>query len=176
MTPDPKLVQQFIANSFGIGIIRRMAPPGTLTCVINFLKELDLGGAPSHSSEYAAYLDDLTKRFITAMPEGAKHWGMARKCLNLFFRDSLYNFYLREAHGLGKFESVMEIPLDSYVGNALRNKRPALPAWDKVIKLTEADSAQFQAAAADIAAETGTFRVHLDLGYWRGETSPATVP
>ena len=74
-----------------------MAPAGTLGRVIGYLDGLDLADA-SKQSDYVAYLNDQTKRFMTEMPKGGRHWGMARKCLNLFFRDALYNFYLRECH------------------------------------------------------------------------------
>jgi hypothetical protein len=167
VAPDPMLVQQFLANGFSIGVIRRMGPPGTLKCIIRFLKDdIDLADA-ANQIDYLGYLNDLTKRFSEAMPKGAKHWGMARKCLNLFFRDALYNFYLQEAYGLAKLESALEIPLDRHVGVALWNTDRALPRWQSVIGLTETDSAKFQAAALRIAGENDTFRVHLDLGYWR---------
>jgi hypothetical protein len=170
MTPDPKLVQRFIANGFGIGVIRRMAPPGTLSRVIRFLENLDLTDT-AKQSDYPAHLNDQTIRFMKALPATARHWGMARKCLNLFFRDSLYNFYLHKTYSLGRFESVMEIPLDSYVGRALRREDRSLPQWRSVISLTEAESAKFQAAASKIATREGTFRVHLDLKYFRAPES-----
>src|SRR5687767_2834030 len=122
MGPDLALVQRFIANSFGIGVIRGMAPPGTLECIWKFLgKTLDLTQVSSVSPcDFQHELDEQTRQFIDAMPDGGKQWGMARKCLNLFLRDALYNFYLRDAYGLGKLEGVLEIPLDSHVGKALR--------------------------------------------------------
>jgi hypothetical protein len=102
------------------------------------------------------------------MPRYAPYWGTARKSLNLFFRDALYNFYLRKECGLEKFEKYMEIPLDSFVGKELREEDRGLPRWDAVIRLTPEVSAQFQGVASRVAKREGTARVHLDVLYWRG--------
>jgi len=169
MGPDVRLVQRFAANAFSIGVIRRMAPAGTLRCIWGFLGEkLDLSQIGSLTpDDFPLELDEQTKRFMRAMPLGGRRWGMARKCLNLFLRDALYSFYLRGAYNLEKLESVLEIPLDSQVGTALRRHDKSLPQWPGVVNLTPAVSAKFQAAASQIAAEQGTSRVHLDVGYWR---------
>ena len=88
--------------------------------------------------------------------------------MNLFFRDALYNFYLRQAYHLAKFERDLEIPLDSYVGKALRLADRRLRPWQTVKGLTLEDSAKFQEVASHIADRKGTYRVHLDVVYWRG--------
>jgi hypothetical protein len=90
---------------------------------------------------------------------------------SLFFRDALYNFYLRQAYDLAKFEKYLEIPLDSYVGRALRGEVEGehLPRWRTVKGLTREESAKFQAVAAKVAKLQGTERVHLDVVYWRRE-------
>src|SRR5207247_162792 len=94
---------------------------GYLDNIRDFLKKIDLADigkeTPSH---FPQMLDVLTEKLRRHMPRGARYWGTARKCLNLFFRDALYNFYLRKEYGLEKFEKYMEIPLDSYVGKELR--------------------------------------------------------
>jgi hypothetical protein len=95
--------------------------------------------------------------------------GGRAKVLNLFFRDALYNFYLREQFNLAKFEKYMEIPLDSFVGKELRNVAKAeVPRWRSVKGLSEQQSVKYQLVAAKIAHEKGTERVHLDVVYWRG--------
>lgn len=96
--------------------------------VRRFLKQVDFVIVSRKGpSKFDLTLDELTEKLRKKMPKGARHWGAARKCLNLFFRDALYNFYLREAYGLAKFEGVLEIPLDSYVGQALRRQDNSLP-------------------------------------------------
>jgi hypothetical protein len=176
--PDDFLnsVQKFVANGFGVGVVRGMGPAGTLGRVQKFLKEeVDLAGISKQDPRrYTQILDELTERFRRNLPKGAKHWGVARKCLNLFFRDALYNFYLRKEYDLAKFEKYLEIPLDSYVGTALRRECEGvhLPRWRTVKGLTRQDSAKFQAVAAEVAKRHCTQRVHLDVVYWRGEANP----
>lgn len=45
---------------------------------------------------------------------------LARKLLNLFLRDCLYNRYLSDANRPDDAEHLFELPLDSYTGKALR--------------------------------------------------------
>lgn len=165
-----KNIQNFIANSFTISTIRKMASKGALKRIQQFLKEIDLANlSKSNPTQYLAALDDLTAKLLRALPEpDRKKWGLARKCLNLFFRDALYNFYLREAYDLGKLEAELEIPLDSHVGKELRKRDRALPGWKSVIGLTPDQSAKFQESALKIARRENTYRVHLDVVYWRG--------
>lgn len=162
-------VQEFLANAFSVSIVRRMGPTGTLDCVRRFLKEIDLASLDIEPPRYAQELDTLTEALQQALPKGARNWGVARKCLNLFFRDAFYNFYLRRSFGLSRFENVLEIPLDSYVGRALRLEDDALPRWRTVKGLTPEVSERFQAVAQRVAKRERTHRVHLDVVYWRGE-------
>ena len=110
-----------------------MGPKGTLKCVRDFLQAIDLVAvSKKDASEFTDMLDDLTEKLRRAMPKGARKWGAARKCLNLFFRDAFYNFYLRKTYKLKKFERYLEIPLDSYVGRALRVEDQNPPRWRTV--------------------------------------------
>jgi hypothetical protein len=107
-----------------------MAPQGTLDCIRRFLKQdVDLAAISKNPQKFNQTLDALTEDLRRAMPHDARHWGVARKCLNLFFRDALYNFYLRRAYDVEKVERYLEIPLDSYVGRALRREDGRLPQW-----------------------------------------------
>jgi hypothetical protein len=169
--PSVRSVQTFLANSLTISIVRGMGPEGTLDSVRQFMKsEINLEAISNdHPSAYPQTLDEITSQIQRSMPRGGNSWGTARKCLNLFFRDCFYNFYIRKEYGLEQLEGLLEIPLDSYVGKALR-KDPLglhLPAWRSVKSLTKSDSANFQDVALRIAGREGTGRVHLDLDYWR---------
>ena len=171
-SPSPRLVQDFLANSFSISVVRKMGPEGTLKCVRNFIKALDLTAiGKTSASHFTTTLNEQTKVFQQVLPSEARHWGIARKCLNIFFRDALYNFYLREQYDLTKFEEYLEIPLDSRVGKRLRCELEGseLPRWRTVKGLTHEDSNKFQDVAAAVAKRRRTRRVHLDLIYWRGE-------
>jgi N-glycosylase/DNA lyase len=166
-----KAVQVFLANSISISTVRRMGPTGTLARIRQFLKEevdLKIIGE-SDPAHFQDTLNDLTAKLRRRLSPESRHWGVARKCLNLFFRDALYNYYLRNAYGLKKFEPYMEIPLDSNVGRRLRKEDRSLPAWRTVKGLTPELSARFQKAAAQIAKRDDTCRVHLDVKYWRGD-------
>ncbi len=168
-----KAVQGFLANSISISTVRRMGPTGTLARIREFLKEgVDLQYVTeSDPANFPHVLDNLTHRLRGRLDPEARHWGVARKCLNLFFRDALYNYYLRKTYHLAKLEPYLEIPLDSNVGRRLREKDPSLPAWRTVKGLTPELSARFQEAAAQIAKRENTRRVHLDVRYWRGDQS-----
>ena len=97
-------VQKFLANAFTSSMIRNMVQPGALKRIQDFLKQkIDLTKISKLKPEqYPQTLDQLTEELMQALPPGDRKWGVARKCLNLFFRDALYNFYLREAHTLSK--------------------------------------------------------------------------
>jgi hypothetical protein len=169
-------VQDFIVNAFSIGIVRNMGPKGTLSRVRESLKKIDLAAiSKKDPSQFVQVLDDLTEKVRRDLPKGARHWGVARKCLNLFFRDVLYNFYLRKEFHLAKFEKYLEIPLDSYVGRELwqqaADEGTRLPRWHTVKGLTREVSVEFQAVAGKVAKRKGTERVHLDVVYWRGQGS-----
>jgi hypothetical protein len=133
-----------------------------------FLCEIDLGGFGSPDpSEFRAALDQTTESLLHAFPEQARHWGLARKGLNIFLRDCLSNTYLREAHGLDAAEPWYELPLDSITGAMLyRVSDGSLPPWGTVRDLTPEVSDAFQAVAATTAGERGIARVHLDALWW----------
>jgi hypothetical protein len=164
-----KDVQNFIANSFNASIIRGMAGKGALAQIQSFLKRIDLAQiSKCDPAQYRDKLDSLTDELLAALPAPDREkWGMARKCLNLFFRDAFYNFYLRSAHNLQKLEAEFEIPLDGQVGKKLNKENPKLPRWKSVIGLRANQSAAYQAAALEIAKNNKTHRVHLDVKYWR---------
>jgi hypothetical protein len=163
-------IQNFIVNSYGVGVVRKMGPKGYLDNIREFLKRIELADVSRlDPTQFPSVLDDLTEKLCRHMPRGAKYWGVARKCLNLFFRDALYNFYLRKKYDLAKFEKCLEIPLDSHCGSELwKMDKRGLPRWGTVKGLKPEVSAKFQKVAATVARRKGTERVHLDVVYWRG--------
>ena len=106
-------VQNFQANAFSIAIVRNMGPEGTLDCIRAFLKGIDLTAvSKKEPSQYIKTLNDLTEKLRRSMPKDARNWGVARKCLNLFFRDALYNYFcdeltiLRNSSRIWRFHSI----------------------------------------------------------------------
>jgi hypothetical protein len=156
-----------------------MGPAGTVESAREFLACIKLTRF-AHRSELAFMreLDRATDEMLKALPSGARHWGMARKLLNIFLRGATYNRFLCEAYGLSKADPWLEVPLDSHVAKGLRGEKAAglecgkngkdiLPHWKTVIGLDQIVSKQYQAFANDVAQRDGIHRVHLDLRYWR---------
>src|SRR5947207_4582838 len=107
-----KVLQQRIASAAVTpSAARRMGPKGTVKVAREFLSKVDLRHVGSSQKNYASVLDKLTLGLIRALPDGAKHWGAARKFLNIFLRDATYNVYLRDAYRLDRIENGLEVPL-----------------------------------------------------------------
>ena len=112
-------------------------------------------------------LDRTTKELQRRFPPTARHWGLARKGLNIFLRECLYTVYLREAYSLHHAEPYYELPLDSLTGGRLHKASAgALRRWRTVRALTPALSDVFQQVAASVAERYGVPRVHLDAFWW----------
>lgn len=120
---------------------------------------------------FEANLDRVTDELRLALPPGAQSWGLARKLVNIFLRDSAYTSHLREAHGLHLVEPLLELPLDSITASALQDGDNRLPRWLGVKALTSTASAQYQLAAQERAGQMGIARVHLDAYWWADQRS-----
>jgi len=140
-----------------------------LTASRSHLRRLDLSRfGQATRARFNRNLDSATVALRDSLPRGARHWGLARKVLNIFLRDCLYTTYLDEAFGLRRNESYFELPLDSITAARLRGTagRGKLPAWPGVIHLAEPLSMTYQEAASAEAASQGIPRVHLDAIWW----------
>lgn len=154
----------------GPSALRNQGASGVIRMAREYFKRLDLMTfAASNERDFARKLDaashDLRKKF----PKGAKNWGAARKALNLFLRDALYNTFLCRHYRLRNIEPWLEIPLDKFVAAGLHRDYSGedLPKWNGIKSLTPENSLAFQRAAKVVAEEKGIARVHLDLFYWR---------
>jgi len=119
--------------------------------------------------EFQRVLDKETEVLKNALPRGARNWGAARKALNIFLRDVLYNYHLSTEYKLRPIEKWLEVPLDSFVATALTKTREGkdLPRWKTIKHLTKEDSESYQEVANLVAKRKGTRRVHLDLHFFR---------
>jgi len=137
------------------------------------------------TKKYKVYLDEQTKLLKRAALNKNCKWGTARKGLNIFFRDVLYNSYFFKKYSL-KFEygHQLEIPLDSktmikigqkFKKNNLKNLGYTLPLRSTIIGLSQSVSDVYQAAATKIAEieYDGYTRVDLDMEFW-AETEGGT--
>ncbi len=126
------------------------------------------------TDKYADYLDRLTIDLKNKFGEGGQNWGAARKGLNLFFRDVVYNKYLADFLKVPtddqenlKMIRNLEVPLDKDVATGLTSVFRDLPKWTTIKKLDDKQSKQFQDKALSYSESKGIARVHLDLGFWR---------
>ncbi len=165
------LMQNRIAElSIGPSVLRGRGTKGLAKLVRQFLKELRLGQLRGKDrDQFGRWLDLQTRQLTAGMPARCRSWGRARKALNIFLRNALYNRYLSNGYSLSAVEQYLEVPLDSYVGNALgaEPEESDLPKWSSVNGLTAQMSGEFQAVACRVAVRKRIAPVHLDLYYFR---------
>jgi hypothetical protein len=165
-----QMMQAHVANLLSPSAARRMGPQGTLEAARTFLRQLDLRDF-SNPKSFALSLEAATLLMKDDLPHNARHWGSARKFLNLFLRDATYNYHLREAFDLQRIEKELELPLDSFSAKGVMEeaKNIKLPRWRGVIHLLPEVSDNYQRAASMIASSKSPpiCRAHLDLIYWR---------
>lgn len=149
--------------------VRGRGNAGVVASSRTYLRKLSLKAFGECTKEqFAKHLDAETVGLRDSLPRGARHWGLARKVVNIFLRDCLYTTYLDSAFGLRNVEAYLELPLDSITAIHLKRAagRGKLPAWPGVKHLTEPLSAKFQEAATSEAARRGIPRIHLDAIWW----------
>lgn len=144
---------------------------GVLGAAQTFLSGIDLSKIRGmKQKQFNHWLDMQTKLMLKCLPCQGKPWGTARKALNLYLRDTLYNQYLCAAYKTRIIEQWLEIPLDSAVAKGLKHSADkdeiSLPAWPGLKHLTKEISEKYQQVAMCCAAKKGIFRVHLDIYLW----------
>ena len=156
--------------AIGPSTLRNQGAPGVVDTARKYLMRLDLKQFNDCTQkDFQGVLDKETKKLQNQFPEGAKNWGAARKALNIFLRDALYNHYLREHYKLQHIASWLEIPLDSHVAGRLRGEYRGsdLSKWPGIRHMDSDISDEYQCVAEQVAGRRGVARVHLDLFYWR---------
>ena len=92
---------------------------GTVASARARLRTVDLSEfGTSDEEEFLAALDRWTSLVRRSLPGNAR-WGLARKVLNIFLRDAVYNVYLRTAFRLDRCEPLCELPMDRIVAKHL---------------------------------------------------------
>lgn len=184
------LIKVRIANTcIGPSTLRRQGIPGIkgeeaiIGITRKFLKEkieLDVFFyCLKEKIEYLKALNnwtlELEKLYEKAAPD---NWGAARKSLNLFFRDIVYNKFLCEKYRLhitkNDYNTAiehLEIPLDRNVAEKIiKNKTERiinLTRWNGIINLNKEESDKYQSEAINIAKKIKTVPIHLDLIFWK---------
>ena len=120
-------------------------------------------------SAFERVLESQTRRIQARLPRGARHWGVARKVLNIFLRSVVFHRHLCSAYGLERTEGWLELPLDRHVAEGVRQPYAGtgLPPWKTIKGPTPAVSAAYQEAGRSIAAVRGAQPVHLEYYWWR---------
>lgn len=128
---------------------------------------------------YREFLHFHTIELLQQFPKGGKSWGAARKGLNLFLRDIVYNKFFSDYYKLptdykGFNETIkhLEVPLDRDVAKGIQmvmKEKAKLPMlqWKSIKGLQPGVSDSYQLEALHIAERLKTARVNLDLKYWR---------
>lgn len=142
---------------------------GVLWTSQDFLAQISLTRVPKSSAKrYQLWLDRQTELLLNSLPIKNRPWGAARKAINLFLRDALYNKYLSKQFKLQSIETWLEVPLDSAVAKGLKlhSNRGELPRWPGLKNLKPNISEAFQVFASKQAILKGIARVHLDMYLW----------
>lgn len=142
---------------------------GVLRASQDFLSQISLSAVPKHNSkQFNAWLDRQTNALLDRLPVKSRPWGVARKVINLFLREALYNQYLNKRFHLDSIESWLEIPLDRAGARGLKSRagKGVLPPWPGLKNLQRRASAAFQDFASTEAARKQIARVHLDMYLW----------
>jgi len=130
-------IKHFIAMAaVGAGTVRGQRA-GVQPAIREYLnKHVDLRRVPKKRGEFRQWLNRRTRGVLCALKGKARErpWGLARKVVNLFLRDCLYNHYLRHKYRLARMETWLEVPLDSVVARELRKLAKEtgwgpLPMW-----------------------------------------------
>lgn len=155
--------------AIGGSTLRNQGAPGVVEAAREALKKLPLEEFALHGKGgYRQALDLPTDSVLRRFPQEARNWGAARKALNIFLRDVLYNHYLSVAYRNWKLEAVLELPLDRDIATRLRSEPggDVLPRWDAIKRVDQETSENYQAFARRVAKSLDTHPVHLDVLYW----------
>jgi hypothetical protein len=154
----------------GPSALRNQGARGVVGIARAYFDTLNLSSfVTQNEKDFQRRLNLVTGILVKKLPNGAKNWGTARKGINLFLRDVLYNSYLKKNYSFRKVEKWLEVPLDSFVVKGIKgdSKKNNLPKWKGIKNLTKNDSKEFQKRAKEIAKNKGIAKIHLDLLYWR---------
>ena len=165
-------MQKRVANiAISASTLRNQGAAGVVESARKYLSQLSLGIFQGISTEnqFMKILDDCTDELMQKMPKGARNWGTARKAINVFLEETLYNGCLNEIYALNNIAEYFEVPLDNYVAKNLikEDRNGRLPSWQSIKRLNPETSAIFQSYAREVANDKGTIRIYLDLMYWR---------
>lgn len=174
-----RLTKVSISNS----AFRNQGKSGLIKAARIFIyKNIDLNefSVSLKNKTYKRFLDSSTNKLLKSLSAYDCRWGTARKGLNIFFRDVLYNSYFYKELKLNfRYGSQLEIPLDSKTMTSLlknykysnSEKYLEKPILTSIVQLDKNNSEKFQLLAEEIAKNryAGYSRVDLDMEYWASD-------
>ena len=158
--------------AIGAATLRGQGAPGVIAAARKGLQDIDLATFAVRGEEaFVERLDSATLALEARFPEGGRSWGGARKAVNIFLRDAVYNTDLSAHFGLRAIRPWLEVPLDSQIAKGLRSEPEGeeLPQWPGVKHLQSEDNARFQCVASAVARRKRVQRVDLDVFYFRAD-------
>ncbi|WP_346836553.1 hypothetical protein [Microbulbifer sp. SAOS-129_SWC] len=163
------LIKRTANLAIGNSTLRNQGASGLNKIARDFLCTIDLQHLSSEKDKFSENLANLTEKLRLKFPKGANNFGAARKSINIYLRDCLYNKYINEEFSLDHIASILELPLDSHVakGLELTKHKPKLPKWDAIKRLKESENMLYQKYAGLVAGELRCNRVDLDVYLWR---------
>jgi hypothetical protein len=164
-----KLRERTAELSVGASTVRNAGARGVVRASRRALKSVNLAKfAVGTRSRFLKALERETQKVRLKLPPGARHWGVARKVLNIFLRSCVYSRLIARAYGLSQVERWLELPLDSQVANGIHVcSRMALPRWQTIKGLESDVSVCYQNAAASLARRLRVHPIHLETCWWR---------
>lgn len=166
--------------SVGASALRNQGSSGIIKIAREYFYEININefiNSLDNEDVYNNFLDKHTTNLVSKFPENGKSWGGARKGINLFLREVVYNKFFSDYYQLptqyNEFNQkikFLEVPLDKDVATGIYEETElVLPRWNSIKDLTPNLSKQYQIAALKIAAKGNFAKVNLDLKYWRRE-------
>jgi len=172
-----RAIQRKVAvSAIPASAMRGQGARGVVRAARDYVTSISLDAAKGLGEDtFGPWLDGQTESLRKALPHGARGFGTARKAMNLFLRDALYNRYLSQHYSLNALEDWLEIPLDSITAAELtkRDESRLLAPWPGVRRVSPSLSHTYQALARAIGKSEGIARVHLDAYWWGAERRDA---
>lgn len=164
--------------SVGASALRNQGASGIIKIAREYFYAIDIDefiNSLDNEDIYSNFLNKHTDILVLNFPENGKSWGGARKGLNLFLREIVYNKFFSDYYKLptqyNEFNQkikFLEVPLDKDVATGIfAESAMGLPKWASIKSLSPHISKVYQNAAQIIAQEENFARVNLDLRYWR---------
>jgi hypothetical protein len=153
MPPDQfiaRLKNRLAQAAVGPSTLRGKGTGGVAAAARRSLAAIDLTSVVvEERAAFRAQLREITKSIKAALPESGRAWGRARKVVNIFLRDVVYNADLRDHYGLRRVRAWLEVPLDSHIAKGLRDEPEGagLPRWPRIKYLTPKVSKAYQRVA-----------------------------